>query len=102
MNRQATGRVDLARSGQALGEAVRALREVRGWSLTQLAERSHAGLVAVEAIEDGEDANPLLSTLDCIAAALGIDVSAIVWSSEQIEAAENEVAAADGAGDPSP
>lgn len=99
MNGRPAGGVDLARSSQALGEAVRALREVRGWSVTELAERSQVSLGAVEAIERGEGTNPLLSTLDCISAALGIHVSAIVWGREQIEAAEDELAAADGAGE---
>jgi transcriptional regulator with XRE-family HTH domain len=56
-----------------MGLLLRELRERRGWSLRQLAERSGVHYVTIAKIE-AEKLSPTVTTLDKLATALGISV----------------------------
>ena len=58
---------------QAIGEAIKHWREVRGLSQRALAERSGLSYVHIARLELGQG-NPTVSTLEALAGALRIDV----------------------------
>ncbi len=55
-----------------LGEVVRELREARGLTQAQLAERAQVALSYVTVIEAGHEANPSRQILQRMARALGV------------------------------
>lgn len=55
-----------------LGEILRELREARGLTQAQLAERAQVALSYVTVIEAGHEANPSRQILQRIARALGV------------------------------
>lgn len=59
------------------GTRVRALREERGWSRGDLADRAQLHINAVGMIERGERADPHSSTIAALAYALGVATSAL-------------------------
>lgn len=62
---------------QALGDRVRALRDERGLTRQQLADRAHLSLRFLADVEGGK-ANPSLGSLHDLAGALGVDVIALL------------------------
>jgi transcriptional regulator with XRE-family HTH domain len=60
-----------------LAEVVRRLREDRGWSLADLAERAEVSEPAVAGIESGREV-PEQATIDALARALRVDVSTLL------------------------
>lgn len=58
----------------AIGQRVLAIRERRGWTQQDLADRSEMARADITRLEAGKDA-PKLDTLRRIAAALGLEVS---------------------------
>jgi transcriptional regulator with XRE-family HTH domain len=58
---------------------VRTAREARGWSQTDLAERSGVSHSGISALEKGKGA-PTMTTLRKLADALGVDVSQLIGS----------------------
>jgi transcriptional regulator with XRE-family HTH domain len=55
-----------------IGKRVRTLREARGWTQTELAERSGISQKAVSAIEGKADANPYPTTMQALLRAFGV------------------------------
>jgi XRE family transcriptional regulator, regulator of sulfur utilization len=60
-----------------VGPRVRALRQARGMSLSELARRAALGKATLSGLEAGTR-NPTLDTLHAIAAALGLPITALV------------------------
>ncbi|MCC6224697.1 MAG: LexA family transcriptional regulator [Thermoleophilia bacterium] len=60
------------------GRAIRALREARGWTATQLARRARVNQSTLSRIESGETLSGRAGTIDRLALALGVHVSAIM------------------------
>jgi len=77
MSRQTTA------SLRALGDRVRNLRDVRGWSQDNLAARSGLDLTDVCEIERG-DRDPTLGALEKIAGSLGVAISEIACGTERL------------------
>jgi transcriptional regulator with XRE-family HTH domain len=64
-----------------LGERVRAERETRGWSLTDLADRSGVSRAMINKIERGES-SPTASLLGRLSGALGLTLSELLARTE--------------------
>ena len=62
--------------GQILARRIRAQREARGWSLSDLAERAKVSKAMLSKIERGE-ASPTAATLSRIATACGLTMAAL-------------------------
>jgi DNA-binding XRE family transcriptional regulator len=60
---------------RALGVRFRRIRERKGWSLTDLSERSGLTRAAISRLENGWNLNPTLETLFRYAEALGVSLS---------------------------
>lgn len=69
---------------EALGQRVRSLRDERGLTRQNLADRSHLSLRFLADVEGGK-ANPSLGSLHDLAAALDVDVVALLSSSRERE-----------------
>ena len=69
---------------QIFGIAVRQLREVRGWSQEQLAERSNLNRSYVGEVERGRVIASIL-TAQKLARALDIDIASLLTRCDQIE-----------------
>lgn len=65
------------RLSRLLARRIRALREARGWTIEQAAERFQVEPAHVRRIE-GANANPSLAVIASIARAFGVPVSALV------------------------
>lgn len=74
-------------SGEAtsvvLAKNIRHLREARGWSQEELAERANASSVAM--IESGQRRNPRMTTLEKIAGAFEVDVATLLQPNSMID-----------------
>lgn len=57
----------------AIAEAVKKLRDGRGWSQKELAERSGVPQKTISNIEQGVSDNPAWKTMTALAEALGVD-----------------------------
>ncbi len=79
-----------------VGELIRAWREFRGWTLTQLAARADLKKGHVSEIETGKIARPNRATLKRLAQALMIDE----WSLHTRQRPPHETAGASGEDDP--
>ena len=73
----ATARPALAAGGAEIGLRVRALREGRGMSLSELARRASVGKATLSGLEAGTR-NPTLETLQSVAAALDVALTALL------------------------
>jgi XRE family transcriptional regulator, regulator of sulfur utilization len=67
----------LAAGGAGVGSRVRALREERGISLSELARRATVGKATLSGLEAGTR-NPTLETLQSVAAALDLPLTALL------------------------
>jgi transcriptional regulator with XRE-family HTH domain len=70
-------KIDFSREIAAFGELVRALRQERGLTIEQLAERADLSNNHVSEIERAKT-NPRLDTIEGLAAALGLSARALV------------------------
>ncbi len=59
-------------------KTLRALREAKGLTQTDLAERAGLHRVYITKLETGVETNPTLATLEALAKALGVRVSRLV------------------------
>ncbi|MDM9620095.1 XRE family transcriptional regulator [Rhizobium sp. S96] len=66
---------------RCLGERVRAEREIRGWSLSDLADRSSVSRAMIHKIERGES-SPTASLLGKLCGAFSLTVSALIARAE--------------------
>ena len=64
------------------GERLQELRELRGWSRTELARRAEVSHTLVTLIEQGKRPNPTLGVLRKLAAALGVTLDMLAGDSE--------------------
>jgi transcriptional regulator with XRE-family HTH domain len=73
---------------EALGQAIKVLRQARGLTQRQLAEAADTNETWISHIESGRT-NPAWGTVVRISAALGISVSDLASEAEQVERREN-------------
>lgn len=69
---------------QRIGARVRAERQQRGWSLTELAQRSGVSRAMLHKVEGG-DSNPTANLMARLAGALGMSMSALIARAELAE-----------------
>ena len=68
--------------GELIGRNVRAVREAKLFSRTELAERSGVSLAGIDHLERGLSARPRRRTVERLAKALGVDVEALMEGTE--------------------
>src|SRR5215208_12790 len=64
--------------GEIIGRNVRAVREAKLFSRTELAERSGVSLAGIDHLERGLSARPRRRTVEKLAKALGVDVEVLL------------------------
>ena len=72
---------------KALGNRIKALRKLKGWTQEKLAEQAGVSIQHVGEIERG-DGNPTLQSLDRLAKGLGVSVSYLLAVEEEEQEAE--------------
>lgn len=73
--------IDLSDLDSRLGARIRTEREARGWSLTDLAQRSGVSRAMINRVERGE-ASPTASLLGRLSGAFGLTLSALLARTE--------------------
>lgn len=71
--------INCAPAGPVIGEAIRQMREARGFTQADLARRAGVTQQRIAALESPR-ANPTVATLDKVAAACG-ELLVVVWDS---------------------
>jgi len=79
----AVGYALMAAEQETMGERLRRLRQVKGWSLAQAAKAWGTSRTAVWKAEKGETLHIHYPTLERIAEAYGTDVPYIVWGPDR-------------------
>ena len=69
---------DTGSASGSVGERVRALREERGWSQTELGVRSGVEQTIISRMERGRMSNPSHRAIAALASALGVTAEALV------------------------
>jgi transcriptional regulator with XRE-family HTH domain len=80
----------LAAGGAEVGGRVRALREERGISLSELARRASVGKATLSGLETGSR-NPTLETLQSVAAALDLPLTALLGGAGALRGAAVDI-----------